>query len=66
MGRAFLLLITLESATSLELSAVLDNVKRIVYSYFIILHIILLVTKLQKKVVMSKKKSRNVRYSNYF
>ena len=67
MGRAFLLLMTLESAESLLLRAVLDNVNRIIIivRLFLITYYII-GTKLQKNVVMNKIIGKKLCYSNYF
>ena len=56
MGRAFLLLITLESAVSFALNAVLDNLKRIVYSYFMFTTYLYYEHKITKKRCNEQKK----------
>ena len=67
MGRAFLLLMTLESAESFELRAVLDNVNRIIIIVLLSLITYYIIgTKLQKNVVMNKIIGKKLWYSNYF
>jgi len=61
-----LLLITFESAESLLLSAELDNVNLIIMLAFLFLITSYLTTKLQKNVVINKKKAIIFRVSNYF
>jgi hypothetical protein len=67
MGKAFLLLITLERAESFPLNALLDTVNLIAVIVFLLFVTFLIIgTKLQKNVVFRKKMARNFPNSNYF